>query len=97
MQVGQEIMNAGGGFRKFWTSFDAFALRTLAFTTGRMFTFGAFYDYMNSDPRRQARPDAYAAAGLAAGVALGYLTNPLEVVFTRMQVDEMYDPRVRYN
>lgn len=96
-QVGQEIMNAGGGFRKFWTSLDGFLLRTLAFTTGRIACFGYFYDWLNSDPRRQARPDAYAAAGLLGGLTLGILTNPVDIVFTRMQADEMYDPRMRYN
>jgi hypothetical protein len=97
MQVGQEIMNAGGGFRKFWTSLDGFLLRTLTLTTGRMATFGYAYDWINSDPRRQARPDAFALAGLTGGLALGIATNPVEIVFTRMQADEMYDPRMRYN
>jgi len=91
MQVGQEIMNAGGGFRKFWTAFDAFFLRTMAFTTARVAGFGYFYDWINSDPRRQARPDAYAMAGLLGGLTLGITTNPIEIVFTRMQADEMYD------
>jgi len=97
MAVGGEILRAGGGFRKFYTSFDAFLIRTLGFTTARIACFGFFYDWINSDPRRQARPDAYAFAGLMGGLTAGIITNPIDIVFTRMQVDEMYDQRMRYN
>jgi hypothetical protein len=32
----------------------------------------------------------YACAGIAGGLAGGLLSNPFQIVFARMQVDEMY-------
>ncbi len=52
---------------------------------------------MNKDPRRLARPDYYVAAGLAGGAIAGIVSNPVEVVFTRMQADEMYPVQARRN
>jgi hypothetical protein len=36
-------------------------------------------------------------AGLAGGFAAGVLTNPIDCVFARMQVDELYPDRYRRN
>lgn len=36
-------------------------------------------------------------AGLLGGLVGGFLSNPAEIVFTRMQVDEMYPPQCRRN
>jgi dicarboxylate transporter 10 len=69
---------------------DAFLIRTLTYTTARTWSFLYFYDRINPDPRRQARPDYYAFAGLAGGLLAGIATNPFEIVLTRMQADEMY-------
>jgi hypothetical protein len=85
-----DIKAAGGGLRKFYSSLDAFFLRTVAYTTARTWGFLYFYDWINPDSRRQARADFYGYAGLAGGLAGGYLSNPFEIVFTRMQADEMY-------
>ena len=69
---------------------DAFVVRTFAYTTARVWSFLYFYDWINPDPRRLARPDYYVMAGLAGGFVGGVISNPAEIVFARMQVDEMY-------
>ena len=76
---------------------DAFVVRTLTYTTARVWGFLYFYDWINPDPRRQARNDFYAYAGIAGGLAGGFLSNPAEIVFTRMQVDELYPEQCRRN
>lgn len=97
MQIAEEIFSAGGGLKKFYTSIDAFLFRTVAYTTARTWGFLYFYDWINPDPRRQARPDYYAAAGIAGGAIAGIVTTPFDVVFTRMQVDELYPESARRN
>lgn len=97
INVFNEIMAAGGGYRKFYSKLDAFAMRTVAYTTARIWGFLYFYDWINPDPRRQARSDFYAYAGIAGGLVAGVLSNPFELVFTRMQVDEMYPEQCRRN
>ena len=69
---------------------DAFVLRTMAYTTARVWGFTYFYDKINKDPRRLARADYYVAAGIAGGLVAGIATNPFEIVFARMQVDDLY-------
>jgi len=96
-QILEEIYLAGGGVRKFYSSFDAFFVRTLAYTTARVSLFGYFYDKLNNDPRRVARPDFMIYAGLAGGFLAGVLTNPIDIVFNRMQVDELYPVAARRN
>jgi len=95
--VVQDTMNAGGGMKKFYSSWDAFALRTMTYTTARIWGFLYFYDWINPDARRQAKGDFYALAGLCGGFAGGMLSNPFQVVFNRMQVDELYPERARRN
>lgn len=56
-----------------------------------------FYDWINNDPRRQARADYYIFAGLAGGLTAGIVTSPFELVFARMQVDELYPMQARRN
>ena len=65
-------------------------MRTFSYTTARVWGFLYFYDWINPDPRRLARPDYFVAAGAAGGLLAGIITNPTEIVFSRMQVDEMY-------
>lgn len=93
----REIANSGPGYIKFYTSYEGFALKTLAYTNARLFFFGYFYDWVNPDSRRVARADYLAMAGMAGGTIAGIITNPIEVVFTRMQVDEMYPESYRRN
>ena len=71
-----DTFQAGGGLRKFYSSLDAFAIRTVTYTTARIWGFLYFYDWINPDARRQARPDFYAYAGIAGGLAGGVLSNP---------------------
>lgn len=47
-----EIHAAGGGYKKFYSSLDAFFLRTVAYTTARVWGFLYFYDWINPDARR---------------------------------------------
>ncbi len=77
--------------------FDAFLLRTVAYTTARIWGFTYFYDKINKDSRRLARPDFYVFAGISGGLAAGIATNPFEIVFSRMQVDELYPDGARRN
>ncbi|MFS8160625.1 MAG: MC/SLC25 family protein [Candidatus Roizmanbacteria bacterium] len=72
-------------------------LRTVSYTTARVWAFCYFYDKVNPDSRRLARPDYLVAAGLTGGFIAGLITNPVEVVFTRMQADEMYPVQARRN
>ena len=44
-----------------------------------------------------ARFDYFLAAGVLGGVVAGVATNPIEIVFNRMQVDEMYPVQARRN
>jgi len=69
---------------------DGFLMRTFAYTTARVWGFCYFYDWINPDPRRVARPDYMVAAGVAGGFLAGVVTNPVDIVFSRMQVDELY-------
>lgn len=82
---------------KYFSSPDAFFMRTVGYTTARVWGFLYFYDWINPDPRRQARQDFYAIAAYAGGLAAGVLSNPVDIVFTRMQVDEMYPEQCRRN
>lgn len=82
-QIFEEIHAQGGGYRKFYTSFDSFFIRTIAYTTARVWGFCKFYDWVNNDPRRLARPDWLVEAGIAGGFLAGVLTNPVEIVFAR--------------
>ena len=90
-------MAAGGGFKKFYSSWDAFFLRTVSYTTLRVASFCYFYDWINPDARRMARSDFYLYAAAAGGLVGGILQNPFEIVFTRMQADEMYPEQCRRN
>lgn len=47
-----ETFAAGGGLAKFFSSFDAWAIRTVSYTTARVWGFLYFYDWINPDPRR---------------------------------------------
>jgi hypothetical protein len=49
-----------------------------------------FYDWINTDARRKTKLDFYAYAGIARSLAAEIDLNPVEVVFTRMQADELY-------
>ena len=69
----------------------------MAYTTARVWGFLMFYDYLNPDPRRTARPDWYIMAGLGGGLVAGVVLNPIDMVFTRMQVDELYPEKARRN
>jgi len=44
-----------------------------------------------------ARFDYFLAAGVLGGMTAGIVTNPIDIVFNRMQVDEMYPERARRN
>jgi len=92
-----EIYRAGGGMRKMYTGIDGFVARTIAYTTARTWAFLYFYDKLNPDPRRTARMDWMAMAGMAGGLVAGVVINPIDMVFTRMQVEEMYPEAYRRN
>lgn len=89
-QIYTEIAEAGGGYKTWYTSYSGFVSKTLAYTTSRVWLYLYFYDRLNKDPRRHARPDKTAYAGILGGMMAGIVSNPLEIVFTRMQVDQLY-------
>jgi len=57
INVFNDIYGAGGGIKKFYSSLDAFFLRTVVYTTARIWGFLSFYDWINPDARRQTKPD----------------------------------------
>lgn len=83
--------------KQFYTGIDGFLIRTCTYTTARVWSFLYFYDWINPDPRRVARPDWMVEAGLAGGALAGLITNPIEIVYTRMQADELYPEGFRRN
>lgn len=95
--VFEEIHRAGGGMSRMLTSFDGFIAKTMAYTTCRLWGFLYFYDKLNPDPRRTARIDWMAMAGMAGGLVAGIASNPIDIVFTRMQADDMYPEAYRRN
>jgi len=97
VKIFDEIHQSGGGYSKFYTSWDGFIAKTMAYTTARVWGFLLFYDKLNNDPRRTARPDYMIMAGLGGGFLAGAITNPVDLVFTRMQVDELYPEQCRRN
>jgi hypothetical protein len=52
MQVLNDISAAGGGYKKFYSSMDAYLMKTLTYTTARIWGFLYFYDWVNPDARR---------------------------------------------
>lgn len=96
-KVFEDTLNAGGGFRKFYSSLDAFFLRTVSYTTFRIWGFLYLYDWFNPDARRVAKMDYYTYAALGGGLVGGVLSNPFQIVFARMQVDELYPEKARRN
>lgn len=93
----EEIYQAGGGVRAMFTGLDGWFARTMAYTTARVWAFLYFYDWINPDPRRTARIDYMMFAGFAGGMTAGVLTNPVDLVYSRMQVDQMYPEGYRRN
>mmetsp|Transcript_9804 Transcript_9804/g.9631 ORF Transcript_9804/g.9631 Transcript_9804/m.9631 type:complete len:264 (+) Transcript_9804:14-805(+) len=86
----REINKSGGSYKTWFTSYEGFFARTFAYTTARISCYLWFFDRLNKDPRRYARPDRQAMAGIAGGLVAGILTNPIEIVYARMQVDDLY-------
>ena len=80
-----------------FTGFDGFLARTVGYTTARIWGFLYFYDWLNPDPRRTARMDWYIMAGMAGGMVAGVASNPIDLVFSRMQVDVIYPEGYRRN
>jgi hypothetical protein len=76
---------------------DSWFVRTVGYTTGRLWAFLYFYDKINPDPRRNARIDWLMMSGMAGGMLAGILTNPLELVYTRMQADAIYPDAYKRN
>ena len=73
-----------------YSSYDGFVARTMGYTTARVWGFLYFYDWVNPDPRRSARPTWMLFSGLAGGFAAGIASNPVDLVFSRQQVDALY-------
>lgn len=81
--------------KKFYTSYEGFAIRTVGYTTVRTASFLYFYDWFNKDPRRYARPEMLLYTAIPAALITGVLTNPFELVFTWMQAEPMYHKNYR--
>jgi hypothetical protein len=76
MNVMQDIFQAGGGMKKYYSSMDAFLMKTITYTTFRTWGFLYFYDWINPDARREAKIDFYCYAGMAGGLLGGFCANP---------------------
>lgn len=85
-----EIAKQGGGLKKYYTSYEGFLLKTVGYTTARVGAFCYFYDWINGDPRRYARPEKLLMSAIPAGLIAGLISNPFEIVFSRMQADDLY-------
>lgn len=72
-------------------------MRTVTYTTARLSCFLYVYDWMNPDARRIPRIDSYIYSGMVGGFLAGVITNPVELVFTRQQADELYPKGARRN
>jgi hypothetical protein len=96
-QLFSEISHAGGAYKTWYTSYEGFFLKTFAYTNARIGAYLWFFDRLNHDPRRYARPDRQIMAGIAGGLVAGFLTNPIEIVFARMQTDDMFPTTRRRN
>ena len=83
-RVFDEIHSTGIGIRGMFCGIDAWTVRTVTYTTARIWSFLYFYDWINPDPRRNARIDSMITASLAGGLVAGVLSNPIEMVYTRM-------------
>ena len=62
----------------------------MSYTTFRTACFLYFFDIFNQDPRRYARPEWLQYPAFFGGMAAGILSNPFEIVFSRMQADPLY-------
>ena len=62
-----------------------------------MWAYLYFFDKINKDPRRYARTENQVYAGIAGGLIAGVVTNPIEIVYTRMQVDDLYPEKYKRN
>lgn len=96
-QIFDEIHRSGRGIASMYSGFDGFVARTIAYTTARVWGFLYFYDWLNADPRRNARIDWMIMSSLAGGAIAGVVTNPIELVYTRMQAEDMYPEQYRRN
>lgn len=94
-QLYTEIAQAGATYKTWFTSWEGFLARTLTYTTARISCYLWFFDRLNKDPRRYARPDRQIMAGIAGGLVAGVLTNPVEIVYARMQVEDIYPKEYR--
>ncbi len=70
-------------------------MKTTAYTTARVWGYCYFMDKVNKDTRRVARWDKFVPAALVGGVVAGVVTNPFDIVFSRMQVDQLYHAKYR--
>jgi len=96
-RVFNEIHATGCGVRGMFCGMDGWLTRTIGYTTARLWGFLYFYDKINPDPRRNARIDWHIMAGTAGGLVAGVLTNPIELVYTRMQADALYPEAYKRN
>jgi hypothetical protein len=56
-----------------------------------------FYDWINTDARRQTKPDFYAYTGISESLATEIASNTVEVEFTRMLADYLYTDKCKRN
>lgn len=78
INVFYDFCAAGGGMIKFYSSYcHLYNSKNI----GILY----FYDWINSHARRQSKPNFYAYAGITGGFAAGIVSNPVEIIFSRMQ------------
>lgn len=97
LQLYREIHKQGGGYKIWFSNYEGYLARTIVHTSSRLWAYLYFYNRLNKDPRRHARPDRQAMAGLWGGLLAGIVSNPVELVYTRMQVDDLYKKEARRN
>jgi len=82
--------------KKYYTSYEGFFFKTVGYTTAWVSAFLYFYDWLNHDPRRYAKPEMLLYSAIPAGIVAGIVTNPIDLVFTRMQAEDLYHKNYKW-
>ncbi|CDW72367.1 UNKNOWN [Stylonychia lemnae] len=91
LQEGEKLMGIGTKKDGIHSKFLKRSTKQVAdFFNHKIFLLLIFLWQTNKDPRRIAKPDYMVFAGLAGGYFADVVTNPIDIVFSRMQINKLY-------